>query len=36
MPLKPVAEYGRFMDYIIFNAVIQYNEAKIINNETCF
>lgn len=36
MPLKPVAEYGRFMDYIIFNPVIQSNGAKIINNETCF
>lgn len=31
-----VAEYDRFMDYIIFNPTIQYNPAKIINNETRF
>ena len=36
MPLKSVAEYGRFMDYIIFNTFIDYNMAKIIDNETCF
>lgn len=36
MCLIRMAEYGQFMDYIIFNPAILNNRAKIINNETCF